>query len=162
MRVANRAGYRHVPPQGWVPASAATPARAIAAIAIRPRSRLLIRPILAGTRFYERSGAVRHGHRARFTIELWAGQATTHGISANLAAGHDISIIALWLGHENISSTTKYLHAGMKLKQATLERTATPRTAGPVPPRRPAPRLPRKCHPARPLSRSGFSGLVAT
>ena len=39
------------------------------------------------------------------------------------AAGHDISIIALWLGHENISSTTKYLHADMKLKQATLERT---------------------------------------
>ncbi|MFG1709777.1 tyrosine-type recombinase/integrase [Nonomuraea sp. M3C6] len=39
------------------------------------------------------------------------------------AAGHDISIIALWLGHEDISSTMKYLHADMKLKQATLERS---------------------------------------
>jgi site-specific recombinase XerD len=39
------------------------------------------------------------------------------------AAGHDISIIALWLGHEDISSTTKYLHADMKLKERTLELT---------------------------------------
>lgn len=39
------------------------------------------------------------------------------------AAGHDISVIALWLGHEDITSTMKYLHTDMKLKQATLERT---------------------------------------
>ena len=26
-------------------------------------------------------------------------------------AGHDVSIIALWLGHQDVSSTIKYLHA---------------------------------------------------
>jgi len=41
------------------------------------------------------------------------------------AAGHDISIIALWLGHEDISSTQKYLHADLHAKEQTLDR-ATP------------------------------------
>ncbi|MBF6116634.1 tyrosine-type recombinase/integrase [Nocardia terpenica] len=31
-------------------------------------------------------------------------------------AGHDVSIIALWLGHQDISSTMKYLHADLGLK----------------------------------------------
>ncbi len=33
------------------------------------------------------------------------------------AAGHDISMIALWLGHEDISSTQKYLHADLMTKE---------------------------------------------
>ncbi len=45
------------------------------------------------------------------------------------AAGHDISIIALWLGHEDISSTQKYLHADLRAKERTLDRT----TPGDVP-----------------------------
>lgn len=40
-------------------------------------------------------------------------------------AGHDVSIIALWLGHQDVSSTMKYLHADLKLKERALERTAT-------------------------------------
>jgi site-specific recombinase XerD len=39
------------------------------------------------------------------------------------AAGHDISIIALWLGHQDISSTQKYLHADLHAKEQTLDRT---------------------------------------
>ncbi len=38
-------------------------------------------------------------------------------------AHHDISVIALWLGHEDISSSSKYLHADMEAKERTLERT---------------------------------------
>jgi integrase/recombinase XerD len=39
-------------------------------------------------------------------------------------ARHDISIIALWLGHEDISSASKYLHADMTTKERALERLA--------------------------------------
>jgi integrase/recombinase XerD len=41
-------------------------------------------------------------------------------------AGVDISVIALWLGHENIQSTQIYLHADLGLKERALERTAAP------------------------------------
>jgi len=39
-------------------------------------------------------------------------------------ADHDVSIIALWLGHQDVSSTMKYLHADLKLKERALDRTA--------------------------------------
>lgn len=39
-------------------------------------------------------------------------------------AGHDVSIIALWLGHQDVSSTMKYLHADLKLKERALDRAA--------------------------------------
>lgn len=39
-------------------------------------------------------------------------------------AGIDISVIALWLGHESIESTQIYLHADLKLKERALARTA--------------------------------------
>ena len=48
---------------------------------------------------------------------------------ALLAAGTDISVIALWLGHESIQSTMIYIHADMALKQQALERTAAPGTS---------------------------------
>lgn len=48
------------------------------------------------------------------------------------AAGHDISMIALWLGHEDISSTQKYLHADLMTKERALDRT----TSDDVPPGR--------------------------
>jgi integrase/recombinase XerD len=41
-------------------------------------------------------------------------------------AGVDISVIALWLGHESIESTQIYLHADLALKERALERTAPP------------------------------------
>ncbi len=40
-----------------------------------------------------------------------------------LLAGNDITIIALWLGHEQISTTNIYLHADMTHKQQAIDRT---------------------------------------
>ena len=41
-------------------------------------------------------------------------------------AGVDISVIALWLGHESIASTQIYMHADLALKQRALGRTTPP------------------------------------
>jgi site-specific recombinase XerD len=41
-----------------------------------------------------------------------------------LLAGVDITVIALWLGHESITSTQEYLHANMQQKQEAIEKTA--------------------------------------
>jgi site-specific recombinase XerD len=43
-----------------------------------------------------------------------------------LAAGVDISVIALWLGHADTHSTDAYLHADMAIKQAAIDRTRPP------------------------------------
>ena len=40
-----------------------------------------------------------------------------------LHAGVDMSVIALWLGHEDIRSTQMYLHADLTLKERALART---------------------------------------
>ena len=40
-----------------------------------------------------------------------------------LRAGIDTSVIALWLGHENVETTQVYLHADLAIKQRALERT---------------------------------------
>ena len=47
-----------------------------------------------------------------------------------LLAGNDITVIALWLGHEQIASTNVYLHADMTHKQQAIDRTK-PLTAKP-------------------------------
>ena len=46
------------------------------------------------------------------------------------------AMIALWLGHEKLDSTNKYLHADMELKQRAIDRTAppTPNPAATAPP----------------------------
>lgn len=41
-----------------------------------------------------------------------------------LLAGNDITVIALWLGHEQISTTNVYLHADMSHKQEAIDRVA--------------------------------------
>jgi integrase/recombinase XerD len=40
-----------------------------------------------------------------------------------LLAGNDITVIALWLGHEQIATTNIYLHADMTHKQKAIDRT---------------------------------------
>jgi len=40
-----------------------------------------------------------------------------------LLAGNDITVIALWLGHEQITTTNIYLHADMTHKQQAIDRT---------------------------------------
>jgi len=39
-------------------------------------------------------------------------------------AGVDASTVALWLGHENVTTTQVYVHADLKLKERALARTA--------------------------------------
>ena len=45
-----------------------------------------------------------------------------------LHAGVDITVIALWLGHESTQTTQIYLHADLALKERALARTAPPNT----------------------------------
>jgi len=47
---------------------------------------------------------------------------------ALLQAGVDVSVIALWLGHEDIRSTQAYLHADLAIKERALARTSSPST----------------------------------
>jgi site-specific recombinase XerD len=47
-----------------------------------------------------------------------------------LHAGVDTTVIALWLGHENVTTTRIYLEADLELKQRALDRT-TPATTTP-------------------------------
>ena len=53
-----------------------------------------------------------------------------------LHAGVDITVIALWLGHENPTTTRIYLHADMALKEKAIARTAS---SGTIPDRYQAP-----------------------
>ena len=49
-----------------------------------------------------------------------------HGAAmALLRGGVDLSVIALWLGHESTETTQVYLHADMKLKEKALARTTS-------------------------------------
>jgi integrase/recombinase XerD len=49
-----------------------------------------------------------------------------------LQAGVDTSVIALWLGHEQIQTTQIYLHADLSLKERALARTAPPSVEAPT------------------------------
>jgi site-specific recombinase XerD len=45
-----------------------------------------------------------------------------------LQAGVDTAVIALWLGHADLRSTSIYLHADMTIKQRALDATTSPQT----------------------------------
>jgi len=47
---------------------------------------------------------------------------------ALLHSGVDVTVIALWLGHESPASTQVYLHADMQIKERALARTTPPDT----------------------------------
>jgi integrase/recombinase XerD len=45
-----------------------------------------------------------------------------------LLSGVDITVIALWLGHEQVTTTNVYLHADMSQKERAIARTTPPNT----------------------------------
>ena len=45
-----------------------------------------------------------------------------------LLAGVDVTVIALWLGHEQVTTTNIYLHADMSQKERAIARTTPPNT----------------------------------
>jgi integrase/recombinase XerD len=48
-----------------------------------------------------------------------------HSAAMNLlSAGVDVTVIALWLGHENVATTQVYIHADLAIKEQALARTA--------------------------------------
>jgi hypothetical protein len=53
-----------------------------------------------------------------------------HTCAMNLLhAGNDVAVIALWLGHEQVSTTSIYLHADMTQKERAIARTKPLSTA---------------------------------
>jgi integrase/recombinase XerD len=58
---------------------------------------------------------------------------TTHTLRHSAAmrlllSGVDVTVIALWLGHEQVSTTNIYLHADMSQKERAIARTTPPNT----------------------------------
>jgi len=45
-----------------------------------------------------------------------------------LEAGNDITVIALWLGHEQVSTANIYMHADMSHKERAIARIQPPGT----------------------------------
>jgi integrase/recombinase XerD len=45
-----------------------------------------------------------------------------------LLSGVDVTVIALWLGHEQVTTTSIYLHADMSQKERAIAHTTPPNT----------------------------------
>jgi site-specific recombinase XerD len=89
-------------------------------------------PTIAGRRLsrdaVERRLAVHLARAAESCRSLGTKRVTMHALRHTAAmrlllAGNDITVIALWLGHEQISTTSIYLHADMAHKQEAIDRT---------------------------------------
>jgi len=70
---------------------------------------------------------------ARTCLSLQKKKVTPHTMHHTLAMsllqhGVDITVIALWLGHESIETTQMYLHADMTMKEKALARTTDTKT----------------------------------
>jgi integrase/recombinase XerD len=76
----------------------------------------------------------RHVATARRDCPTWATtKVTPHTLRHTaamtlLAAGVDVTVIALWLGHEHVQTTQIYLHGDLTMKQQALDRTTPPNT----------------------------------
>jgi site-specific recombinase XerD len=76
----------------------------------------------------------KHGATAATRCSSLAGKQLTPHILRHsnamqlLHAGVDTTLIALWLGHEDVRSTQAYVHADMTIKERTLARTSQPST----------------------------------
>jgi site-specific recombinase XerD len=79
---------------------------------------------------------VKHTTTAREHCPALAGKNITPHVLRHTAAMQllrppnpvDTATIALWLGHETLDSTNKYLHADMELKRRAIDRTTPPNT----------------------------------
>lgn len=81
----------------------------------------------------EQRAKIYHAHAAASCPSPAARHATVHTLRhsaamRSLPAGADITVIALWPGHESLASTQAYLHADMHQKQEAIEKTAPPGT----------------------------------
>ncbi len=75
-----------------------------------------------------------HARLARICPSLHDKPASPHTLRHTAAmqllhAGVDTTIIALWLGQEQINTTAIYLHADLTLKERAIARTAPPNTS---------------------------------
>lgn len=74
----------------------------------------------------------RHANAAITTCPTLTGKTVTPHVLRHTAAmrllhaGVDTTVIALWLGHENVATTQIYLQADLALKQRALDRTTPP------------------------------------
>ncbi len=93
-------------------------------------------PTITGTRLSRDAIERRLAHHVTLATascpSIGTKRVTTHTLRHTAAmrlllAGNDITVIALWLGHEQISTTNIYLHADMTHKQSAIDRT-TPTT----------------------------------
>ena len=75
-----------------------------------------------------------HAATAALTCPSLAGKNVTPHVLRHTAAmrllhaGVDVTVIALWLGHENVNTTQIYLQADLELKEHALSRTTPPDT----------------------------------
>lgn len=81
----------------------------------------------------ERRITLHAGNAARHCPSLRAKHVTAHTLRHSCAmnllqAGNDVAVIALWLGHEQVSTTSIYLHADMSQKERAIARTTPPNT----------------------------------
>ena len=77
-------------------------------------------PVFAAANSSQRSGQPRSEHPARRRpLALYSRRRRASRTAAMrlLQAGVDTTVIALWLGHENVETTQIYLHVDLELKE---------------------------------------------
>jgi integrase/recombinase XerD len=80
-------------------------------------------PTTTGNRLSRDAIERRLAHRVALASTSCPSLRAKHVTMRLLMAGNDVTVIALWLGHEQISTTNVYLHADMTHKQQAIDRT---------------------------------------